>query len=85
MVEKGQMVDQKSKYFSASCLRPNQVEPNDHTSGHVKSKYTHAIGVTSPTDCNSVYENGKNEILVSFGLGTAILGLLYLAETKRPT
>lgn len=37
LVEKGELIDKTSKYFPPSYLRPNQVAPNDPTSGHVKA------------------------------------------------
>ena len=50
-----------------------------------KSKCTHAIGATSPTDCNCVYENEKSEISVSFGRKMASFEHHYFQEDRdRP-
>jgi hypothetical protein len=37
LVEKGEFIDQNSEYFPSSCRRPNQVEPDDHASGHERA------------------------------------------------
>jgi hypothetical protein len=37
LVETGQVVAQKWKFFPLSWLRPNQVEPDDHTSKHARA------------------------------------------------
>jgi hypothetical protein len=37
LVEKGEFIEQNRKYSYPFCLRPNQVGPNDPTSGHVKA------------------------------------------------
>ena len=37
LVEKGAFIDQNRQYYPLSWLRPNQVEPDDHTSRHARA------------------------------------------------